>query len=229
MPFVGPQGKKENARAQEIAMEALNYGSYASGTTDAEGAPDLDYDTLCEICCVTMAPDDRTVELKCGHRFHLSCVVASYRQQVAGSKGSKVKQCQYCRTPFKYLPYTGGAPILGLHDPAHVQAFLKQNMAAPDWASLEPNRHQLYVTGGKYRYRQGVYRSASSKMVSLVLDGDPSGAPIRTTKGNVLLVLNSPTPGVDAPAPTPAPTPVVATAGELPPADEVADQAIPMS
>ena len=199
-------------------MEALNYSTDETYEDDVEAEEtDTSYESLCEICFERTMDANNSVLLKCGHRFHTACVISAYKQQIAQTGSTKtmqnsVKQCQYCRTSFQYLPYKGGTPILGLHDPEHVVAYQKHNMEIPDWPSLVSDRHCLYIIGGKYRYQQGMFRHTTRKMVSIRLTG---GKEVRTNKTNVLLIKESCSPASTvheldtAPAPV-APLSVVA-------------------
>lgn len=164
-------------------MDALNYGVDMLDGSDSGSDVEHDCESkCCEICSQYTMDDTNSTLLKCGHRFHTGCMIDAYKKQ----QNTKVKQCQYCRTGFKYLPYVGGAPVKGLHDPLQVTAFMEQyKMVNPDWSALIPDRSELYVIGGKYRYKKGVYRSSTSKMVSITL-GDEGV--VRTTKTNVLLI-----------------------------------------
>ena len=164
-------------------MDALNYGDdmFDDDSEDSDHGGEGE-SKCCEICSQYTMDDTNSIQLKCGHRFHTECMIDAYKKQ----QNTKVKQCQYCRTGFKYLPYSGGVPVKGLHDPLQVATFLEQyKMVNPDWSALVPDRSELYVIGGKYRYQKGVYRSATSKMVNIVL-GDEGV--VRTTKTNVLLI-----------------------------------------
>lgn len=170
-------------------MEALNYNASLlidGSDDDDEGGDDS---VRCDICFERSMNSSNSVKLKCGHRFHLECLVSAYKKQ-GGTSKKMTKQCQYCRTTFKYIPYMGGEPVKGLHDPAHVAAYQKQCLANPEWGLMMPNRHLLYVIRGKYRYRKGLYQGATEKMVTLVLE-DGDGRAIRTTKNNVLSVTEN--------------------------------------
>ena len=164
-------------------MDALNYG--VDMLDGGESGSDLENEhesKCCEICSQYTMDGANSTQLKCGHRFHTGCMIDAYKKQ----QNTKVKQCQYCRTGFKYLPYVGGTPVKGLHDPLQVTAFMEQyKMVNPDWSALIPDRSELYVIGGKYRYKKGLYRSSTSKMVNIML-GDEGV--VRTTKSNVLMI-----------------------------------------
>ena len=46
----------------------------------------------CYICCDTLNDTDDIVELKCNHKFHINCILMSYKK-------AKNKLCPYCRQP----------------------------------------------------------------------------------------------------------------------------------
>lgn len=169
-------------------MDALNYAiPEALMSSVEECSDDEDEARCCMICSQYTMDDTNSTQLKCGHRFHTACVTEAYKKQ----ESTKVKQCQYCRAPFKFLPYCGGTPVKGLHDPQLVEAFLDQyHMVQPTWTALVPHSSPLFVISGKYQFKKGVFRSCTAKMV--MLDLEDGGQTVRTTKSNVLLITAAP-------------------------------------
>ena len=53
----------------------------------------------CFICLDTLNSSNKTIQLKCGHRFHYKCIKMSFDTNI-----NKQKNCPYCRVPNGPLP-----------------------------------------------------------------------------------------------------------------------------
>ena len=178
-----------------LCMEALNYTAHFAEAIDSESANDPE--KCCSICFFDTMDDANSVRLSCGHRFHRECMIQSYKLQNVQGNNAREKVCPYCRTRFKYLPYTGGAHVPGLYDPGQVKALGDSGNFTANivWEDMIPEQSVLYIKSGRYRYEMGTFVAATSKMVKVKLKHNQ--AVIRVSKENVLLQT--------APAPAPAP------------------------
>jgi hypothetical protein len=69
-------------------------------------------DEFCDICFEKH--DKTSVILKCKHRFHYDCILASFvRKKI---KNKSIRSCPYCRQSSGYLPLLDGMkPIKHIH------------------------------------------------------------------------------------------------------------------
>ena len=71
-------------------------------------------DLECPICYEKIREDD-LVELTCGHKFHYSCILATFKSTV-NSYDSKCRECPYCRVQSDYLELKNGSlPLRNIH------------------------------------------------------------------------------------------------------------------
>ena len=71
-------------------------------------------DLECPICYEKISEDD-LVELTCGHKFHYSCILATFKSTV-NSYDNKCRECPYCRVQSDFLELKKGSlPLRNIH------------------------------------------------------------------------------------------------------------------
>ena len=79
--------------------------------SDVQNSEEQNYSVEdCCLVCHDKLTDDDSVKLKCGHKFHYSCIFMTYKAN------SNKRECPYCRTDGGYLKLKDGMiPFFNIH------------------------------------------------------------------------------------------------------------------